>query len=333
MSGQFDVYRDWLGIREPDRPLTHYQLLRVPRFCDDAARIRENYRKMNAHVRKFATGDYARKSQQLLNELARAMLTLTDVARKREYDAALGREDTAEGRRRTLEEILLVRKVIDQAQLKKARAYAEAVGLEIRHALVQQKMATAEVVMQTYAESEGLPYVELADLGVAEDLVPKVPPALGRTHSCVPLMVDKGQVLIAAPHLLAPDVEDELRLRFAMPVRTVLCTPASINAVVEKYYPREAMADAKAPGANTGNGPSQSAAPQNAAGRPVQPQEKLAAALGFAATGFFLSVGFTFLRGSWGALTIIDYLLMLVLAVAGGAGTFVMARRQGSADE
>ncbi len=332
MAGKFDVYREWLGIHEPDRPLTHYQLLRVPRFCDDVARIRENYRKMNAHVRKFGTGDYARQSQELLNELARAMLALTDITRKREYDAALGREEITEGRRRTLEEILLVRKVIDQAQLKKARAYAEAVGLETRDALVQQKMAAAEVVMQAYAESQGLPYVELADVGVAEDLVPKVPPALGRNNSCVPLMVDGGQVLVAAPHLLAPEVEDELRLRFAMPVRTVLCTGSSINPVVEKYYPREAMADAKAAGGGNSPGGSASAPPAPAV-RPVQPQEKLVAALGFAATTFFLSVGFTFFRGGWSFMATTDYLLILVLALAGGAGAFFVARRQGSPDE
>ena len=332
MAGKFDVYREWLGIHEPERPLTHYQLLRVPRFCDDVARIRENYRKMNAHVRKFGTGDYARQSQELLNELARAMLALTDATRKREYDAALGREETTAGRRRTMEEILLVRKVIDQAQLKKARAYAEAVGLETRDALVQQKMATAEVVMQAYAESQGLPYVELADVGVAEDLVPKVPPALGRNNSCVPLLVDGGQVLVAAPHLLAPDVEDELRLRFAMPVRTVLCTAGSINAVVEKYYPRDAATAGM--GAGGGNSPGRSVpAPPTPAVRPVQPQEKLVAVLGVAATAFFLSVGFTFFRGGWSFMPITDYLLILVLALAGGAGAFFVARRQGSPDE
>ena len=35
MARQVDVYREWLNIKEPNRPLDHYQLLRVPRFCDD----------------------------------------------------------------------------------------------------------------------------------------------------------------------------------------------------------------------------------------------------------------------------------------------------------
>jgi hypothetical protein len=54
---QLDVYRDWLKIEEKARPLNHYQLLRVKQFEDDPAKIRANYRQLNAHVRKFASGN------------------------------------------------------------------------------------------------------------------------------------------------------------------------------------------------------------------------------------------------------------------------------------
>ncbi|MFH1924301.1 MAG: hypothetical protein ABIP48_30990, partial [Planctomycetota bacterium] len=93
MAQELDVYRDWLGIKEAARPLNYYQLLRLPAFEDDTSKIREHYRKMNAHVRKYATGDYAEQSQELLNELAKGMLCLTDARRKREYDVTLGRKD------------------------------------------------------------------------------------------------------------------------------------------------------------------------------------------------------------------------------------------------
>jgi len=242
MAKQLDVYRDWLGIAETARPLDYYQLLRLKTFEDDSVKVRGHYRKMNAHVRKFASGDYARQSQDLLNELAKAMLCLTDVQRKREYDATLGRQDTDEGRRRSLEEILLAGKAIDRGQLAKARSYADAVGLEVRDALVQQKMASAEVVTAAYAESQGLPYIELADVGVEAELVPQIPAQIARQHSCVPLMIDQGQLLMASPNPLLPDVEEELRLRFNMPVRTILCTASSIHAVVAECYPRESSA-------------------------------------------------------------------------------------------
>ncbi len=52
--------------------------MRLKQFEDDIGKIREHYRKMNAHVRKFAAGEFAKQSQDLLNELAKAMLCLTD---------------------------------------------------------------------------------------------------------------------------------------------------------------------------------------------------------------------------------------------------------------
>lgn len=244
MAQELDVYRDWLQITATERPLNYYQLLRLKMFEDDTAVIREHYRKMNAHVRKYATGEYAEQSQELLNELARAMLCLTDAQRKREYDVTLGRKEGGVGRQRTLEEVLLANKVIDQEQLEQARRFADQVGMDIRDAILQRKLATPDAVMLAYAESQGLPYVELDDVGVDEALVPQIPPATARQHSCVPIMADGGQVLMASPNPLIPDVEDDLRLRLGMPVRTVLCTPVSVNQAIAKHYPRDMPAPA-----------------------------------------------------------------------------------------
>jgi hypothetical protein len=239
MAKELDVYRDWLGITETARPLNYYQLLRLKPFEDNAEVVREHYRKMNAHVRKYATGDFADQSQKLLNELAKAMLCLTDAQRKREYDASLGRKDLGEGRRRTFEEVLLANKLLQREQLDKARKFSAAVGLELREAILQQKMATPEAVTLAYAEAAGLPYVELEDVGVDLELAAKIPPNLARQRHCVPVMSDGTQVLMATPIPLIPDVEEELRLRLGMPVRTVLCTPAGVNQALAKYYPRD----------------------------------------------------------------------------------------------
>ncbi len=242
MAEKIDVYRQWLGIPETERPLNHYQLLRLKRFEDDTALIRSHYRKLNAHVRKYATGDYARESQALLNELAQAMLCLTDATRKGEYDASLGRPDAHGARTQTVEELLVRRQVCDREQLERARRFADAVGLDIGDAVVQQKIAKPEVVMQIVAESIGLPYVELADIGVDGSLVPMVSAMLARQHSFVPLLVADGRLILASPRPLNPTVEEELRLRLNMPVRSVLCTAAAVNAAIQQHYPQEKAA-------------------------------------------------------------------------------------------
>ncbi|HLA84438.1 MAG TPA: hypothetical protein VJL29_06565 [Thermoguttaceae bacterium] len=236
-----DVYRDWLGVQDKSRPLNHYQLLRLDKFEDNPAVIRARYRKLVSHVRRFATGDFGDRVTKLLNELTTAMLCLTDVQRKRDYDAALGRSDTTGLSRRTFEDILLANKVIDQAQLAKARNYAKAVGLDMRDAVLQQKLAPPEAVMLAYAEAVGLPYVELTDFTVVQALVPMIPANIARQHSCVPVLADDTQVVMASPNPLVPDVEEELRLRLGKTIRSVLCTPAAINDAVARHFPREAM--------------------------------------------------------------------------------------------
>ncbi|MDD4269260.1 MAG: general secretion pathway protein GspE [Pirellulaceae bacterium] len=337
MEKQLDVYRDWLGITETVRPLNHYQLLRLEMFEDTADKIRAHYRKMNEHVRKYATGEFSEQSQSLLNQLAKAMLCLTDTQRKREYDASLGRKVEVEGRRRTFEEILLANKVVDQAQLEKARSFADAVGLDIHQAVMQQKLATPEVVMMTYAESIGLPYLDLSDLGVDAQLAQMIPPNLARQHSCVPVMADGQQLLMASPSPLIPDVEEELRLRMEMPVRTVLCTPAQINEAIAQFFPRDApeMVPVKKAKKAKKAEPAKAAGPagQKPAGEPLSAEEfakrrLLGTIMGFN-IGVVLAVGAQYLAAGVAPVSAVRVIAVGVAVglVVGGITFGVLSKR------
>jgi len=238
---KLDVYRDWLKIEAANRPLNYYQLLRLRPFEDNVAVIRKQYRDLNAYIRKFATGDYIEQSQNLLNELAKAMLCLTDHERKSEYDFKLGRKTQETEGPRTLESILLENGVVTPDQIKRAKSFADAVGLDLHQALLQQRSAKPEDIMLAYAESIGLPFVNLDDIPVDEYYAPQMDPNTARQHSFVPVMADMGKLILASPEPVSLDVEDELRILFEMPVRCAICTPAQINAAITKYYPRGAV--------------------------------------------------------------------------------------------
>ncbi|MFP6610674.1 MAG: hypothetical protein VB835_00065 [Pirellulales bacterium] len=244
MAKELNVYRDWLGIEDVDQPTNHYQLLRLAKFDDDQERIRRHYRKLNGHVRKYSAGDYAEESQDLLNELARAMLCLTDVKRKAEYDKTLGRASAEDDRRQSLEKILVRNGTIDQEKLKRAKQYAEATGFALRDALVQQKLAPTETIVQAFAESVGLPYLDLSDIMIDESLFSKLSAVLARRHSVIPVMIENDQLLLASPNPLDLQLEEDLQLRLNISIRTVLCTPLDVNRVINEHYPREA-ADAE----------------------------------------------------------------------------------------
>jgi hypothetical protein len=300
MAKQIDVYVQWLKITDPARPLNHYQLLKLKLFEDDPEKVRSNYRQLNAHVRKFSTGEFGPQSQALLNELAKAMLCLTDADRKAEYDAVLGRTTAQPGRARTMEQILLTQRAITPEQLAKARDFSKAVGMEVRDAILQQRSAAPEVVMQAYAESVGRPYLDLADLELDPELVEQLPAALARQHSCVPVIADEGRVLVASPLPMNPDVEDDLRLRFGRPARSVFCTPASLNAALAKYYSGQsgraapakpaAKQAAKQPAKQEAKKPAQEAEPAEEAADGLSPEQRRKQRLviaGLIASGMF----------------------------------------------
>ncbi|MDR2346219.1 MAG: hypothetical protein LBE18_09150 [Planctomycetaceae bacterium] len=236
-----DVYRTWLKIEATNRPLNFYQLLRLKPFDDDIKRIRDNYRQLNAHVRKFASGEYIEESQKLLNELAKAMLCLTDSARKLEYDISLGRKVAMSQVRRSLEEILLANNIVTEEQMKQAKSFMDSVGVDLHEAVIQKKFGTQETVMLAYAESIGLPFVSIEEVGVDENIAAQINPNIARQQSFVPLMIDRGQLLLTSPRLINPDVEEELRMIFEIPVRSTICTPAEVKAAIAKYYPPDAV--------------------------------------------------------------------------------------------
>ena len=242
MAETLDVYRDWLKIESPERPPNYYQLLHLDKFEDDVDRIRRRYRKLNEHARKYASGKYAKQSQKLLNELARAMLCLTDERRKNEYDASLGRREQKDGQRESVEQILLRRKLVDQRQIAKARDLAAAIGIDIQEALKQQKAAPTEAIMQAYADSLGIPFLDLSDITIDEELIPKVSAVLARKHSLAPVMADGDEVLLVSPQPINMGIEEDLRMRLGRELRTVLCTPADINRLIAEYYPQSAVA-------------------------------------------------------------------------------------------
>lgn len=232
-----DVYKDWLGIPDGPRPPDQYTLLRLVKFEDNTDKVRTNYKKLNGHVRKYATGQYSVRSQELLNEMAKAMLCLTDPERKREYDESLGREFPEEpGVSVPMERILAKQGHITREQAKEAVEFSNSRGLSMRDAVVQMKLVTAEIATQALAEELKLPFVDLEDVTPDDDVLDQVPKALCSRNSMLPLFIDGDKLMVACADEPTHQCEDELRLRFGVPIRRVLATPSTISAAVAKFY-------------------------------------------------------------------------------------------------
>ncbi|HUG93836.1 MAG TPA: hypothetical protein VML55_23610, partial [Planctomycetaceae bacterium] len=327
MPAALDVYKDWLGIPEGPRPPDHYELLRLVRFEDDAEKVRKHYQKLNAHVRKYATGQFSKESQDLLNELAKAMLCLTDAERKHDYDRSLGREfEERAADRRPMEDVLVEQGTITPDQRDEARSVAEARGLSIRDAVVQMKLADAETATRAYAQQLGMSYVELAEMTPDDAVLDKLPRNVVKRNEILPLFVDDDVLLVACVHEPEPPLEEEIRLRYGVPMRGVLATPLAVRQSIAKYYAPgmrdEAVAEEPAATKSSGKTKAKAksvkaAAPRKSSG-PLSDEEKrqrkligllimLWAVIGSALIDSFL------IPNSWKLGTYLPFLLTLIV--------------------
>jgi hypothetical protein len=126
--------------------------------------------------------------------------------------------------------------------LDRAIKFANTVNIDLRDAVVQQKLLTPDVVMPLYADSLGLPFVHLADMTIDEDLISTVPAIMARQHSLTPVLRDGKTIVIASPNPLRSEIEDQLRLRYDANILQVICTKAAVDEAIAKYYSKEAAA-------------------------------------------------------------------------------------------
>ena len=91
----FDPYHKWLGIPPRDQPPNHYRLLGIEVFESDPDVIDAAAEQRASFVRQCVTGKQVRHSQQILNEIAVARLTLLKETDKRTNDLSLRRQMAA----------------------------------------------------------------------------------------------------------------------------------------------------------------------------------------------------------------------------------------------
>ncbi len=89
MTEPFDPYQKWLGIYPKDQPPNCYRLLGIDLFVSDLDVIENAAHRQMAHVRTFGMGEHAALSQKLLNEIAKAKVTLLNPEKKTAYDRRL----------------------------------------------------------------------------------------------------------------------------------------------------------------------------------------------------------------------------------------------------
>ncbi len=89
MAEAFDPYHKWFGIPPNEQPPNHYRLLGLELFEADLEVIDIAADQRMLHLKTYQNGGNARASQDLLTEVAKARICLSNETEKQDYDRAL----------------------------------------------------------------------------------------------------------------------------------------------------------------------------------------------------------------------------------------------------
>jgi hypothetical protein len=85
-SEEFDPLAEWLNIPPQRRPPTHYDLFGLDLLEDDPELIRQAAMERLSHVRKYQLSPHSEQALQILDQMSKAYVCLTDPELKARYD-------------------------------------------------------------------------------------------------------------------------------------------------------------------------------------------------------------------------------------------------------
>jgi type IV pilus assembly protein PilB len=133
-------------------------------------------------------------------------------------------------------DLLLQRGVISLDQLSEAEQIARDTNAEIGDVLVRLEYAAPEEVAHALADFHKIPYVDLREVRISDEVIELVPESVARENVVIPYGEHDGalQILIANPF----DLETIEKLRFILnrKIETALAPKESIQGAINQYY-------------------------------------------------------------------------------------------------
>ncbi|QDT60255.1 Type II/IV secretion system protein [Stieleria bergensis] len=133
-------------------------------------------------------------------------------------------------------DLLLRRGTISLDQLSEAEGVAREQGLDVGEILVQMEYASPEQVTSAMAEFHKIPFVDLREHRIPDEVIELVPEAVARENLVLPFSNEDGalQILISNPF----DLETIEKLRFILnrKIETALAPKEAIQGAIHHYY-------------------------------------------------------------------------------------------------
>ena len=135
-----------------------------------------------------------------------------------------------------LAELLLVRGIINQAQMEQGLNIQREKGGLIGEILVELGFVKEDDVAQALTAQYGFPYLPLGNYDVDRDITGIIPGRVARQYLLVPIDKIGNNLTLAMSNPLNVQAIEDVELLSGCSVQTFVSTSSDIKRAIEKYY-------------------------------------------------------------------------------------------------
>lgn len=132
--------------------------------------------------------------------------------------------------------LLVKRGTISSDQLAEASKMSDTGGKSIGDCLIALDYATPEEVTKALADFNKLPYVDLREHRIGDEVIELVPESVARENTVLPFSADDGTIRVLVSDPFDMEVIEKLRFILNKRIETALAPRAAILEAINQYY-------------------------------------------------------------------------------------------------
>ena len=138
--------------------------------------------------------------------------------------------------KKNIEQILLEKAVITKEQFDKAMEESRKKGMSVGKVIVRSGMATEEAYTQAMSEALDIPYVNLANYIIDQDVIKLIPETMAQKYKAMPIFKILNSLTVAMVDPKDIAAIDDLSRRAKCDIESMLSTESAILNAIEQYY-------------------------------------------------------------------------------------------------
>lgn len=140
-------------------------------------------------------------------------------------------------KRKSLEEVLIKMGILSEEKLQEAIDIQSKEGGYLGEILLKLKLVDEESMARALGETWNMPYVNLSDHEIDDNIVRIIPEAVARKYLSIPVGIDEDDnIIVAITNPLNFYALDQVKSFLKKPVRWCISTQTQINGILERVY-------------------------------------------------------------------------------------------------